>query len=575
MTNKLINTQKSSKVYLSLLKAFLNSKKIPLISPLFHENRFITDFKEKEELFNSFFAKQCSLIRNDSELPTSLTFYTNNRLSTVSFSHEDIGKIIQNLNPNKANGHDNISIRMLKICGSTIYRPLEIIFKEALSTGLFPSEWKKGSIVPIHKKGDKQVLKNYRPVSLLPICGKVFERLIFNEMFSFFLENNLVSPNHSGFKPGDSCINQLLSITHEIFQSFDEGFEGRSVFLDISKAFDKVWHKGLIFKLSQNGISGNLLDILSDFLGDRKQRAVLNGQKSTWENVNAGVAQGSILGTLLFLIYINDLSGDLSSKTKLFADDISLFNVAHDINISANELNNDLKKVSNWAFQWKMSFNPDPSKQAQEVIFSRKLKKVTHPPLVFNNANVSQRKSQKHLGIILDSKLTFEDHYKTVLSKTNRTIGLLRKLQDLLPREALITIYKAFVRPHLDYGDVLLDQAFNVSFHEKLESIQYNACLALTGTISGTSKEKLNQEVGLESLQLRRWYRKLCLFYKIFKNKSPAYLFNLIPARNTHYSLRTSDNIPCFNTKQFLQKFFLSIDYNRMEQIRSYSAKMR
>ena len=311
--------------------------------------------------------------------------------------------------------------------------------------GLFPSEWKKGNIVPIHKKGDKQVLKNYRPVSLLPICGKVFERLIFNEMFS--------------------------SITHEIFQSFDEGFEVRSVFLDISKAFDKVWHKGLIFTLSQNGISGNLLDILSDFLSDRKQRVVLNGQKSTWENVNAGVPQGSILGPLLFLIYINDLSGDLCSKTKLFPDDTSLFNVAHDINTSANELNNDLKKVSNWAFQWKMSFNPDPSKQTQEVNFSRKLKKVTHPPLVFNNANISQCKSQKHLGIILDSKLTFEDHYKTVLSETNRTIELLRILQNLLPREALTTIYKVFIRPHLDYGDVLFDQAFNASFHEKLESI--------------------------------------------------------------------------------------------------------
>ena len=119
-----------------------------------------------------------------------------------------------------------------------------------------------------------------------------------------------------------------------------------------------------------------------------------------------------------------------------------------------------------------MSFNPDPSKRAQEVIFSRKLKKVPLPPLVFNNANVSQCKSQKHLGITLDPKLTFEEHYKTVLSKTNRTIGLLLKLQNLLPREVLITIYKAFVRPHLDYGDVLFDQAFNSSSHEKLESIQ-------------------------------------------------------------------------------------------------------
>ena len=157
---------------------------------------------------------------------------------------------------------------------------------------------------------------------------------------------------------------------------------------------------------------------------------------------------------------------------------------------SENDLNHDLKKISNWAFQWKMSFNPDPSKQAQEVIFSRKLKNVSHPPLVFNNVNVSSCKSQKHLGILLDARLTFEEHYKTILSKTNRTIGLLRKLQSLLPRAALITIYKAFVRPHLDYGDVLYDQAFNASFHEKLESIQYNTCLALTGAIRALLKRK-------------------------------------------------------------------------------------
>ena len=208
---------------------------------------------------------------------------------------------------------------------------------------------------------------------MLQICGKIFERLIFNEIFSFLLENNLVSPNQSGFKCGDSCINQPFSITHEIFQSIDEGFKVRSAFLDTSNAFDKVWHKGLIFKLSQNCISGYLLDILSEFLSDRKQRVFLNGEKSTWENVNTGVSQVSILIPLLFLIYINDLSGDLLSKTKLFADDTSLVNVVHDINTSANELNNDLKKVSNWAFQWsfrwKMSFNPDPSKQTQEGYF--------------------------------------------------------------------------------------------------------------------------------------------------------------------------------------------------------------
>ena len=125
---------------------------------------------------------------------------------------------------------------MLKICGDTICKPIKLIFKQALTPSMFPSEWKKGNIVPCYKKGDKQNIKNYRPVSLLPICGKFFERLIFNEMFSFFLANQ------SGFKPGDFYINQLLSITNEIYSSFDDGFEVRSVFLDISKAFDKVWH---------------------------------------------------------------------------------------------------------------------------------------------------------------------------------------------------------------------------------------------------------------------------------------------------------------------------------------------
>ena len=181
---------------------------------------------------------------------------------------------------------------------------------------------------------------------MLPICGKILERLIFSEISRFLIENNFISSNQSGFNPGDSCINQLLSITHEICKSFDDGFEVRGVFLDISKAFDKVWHKGIIFKLQQNGISGKLLRVLSDFLKDRKQRVILNGQFSSWTSVNAGVPQGSILGPLLFLIYINDLADGLSSNSKLLADDTSLFSVIHDVDTSANELNNDLYQIN-------------------------------------------------------------------------------------------------------------------------------------------------------------------------------------------------------------------------------------
>ena len=163
-----------------------------------------------------------------------------------------------------------------------------------------------------------------------------------------------------------------------------------------------------------------------------------------------------------------------------------------------------------------MSFNRDPSKQVREVIFSRKIKKLLHPSLVYNNNNVLQTSSQKVLGVTLDVKLIFDKHLNNVLNKVDKTIGLLRKLQNLLSRSTLITIIRTlyFVWPHIDYGDILFDQTYNSYFHEKLELIQYNACLALAGAIRGSLKEKIYQELGSESLRVRRWYRKLCLSIK-------------------------------------------------------------
>ena len=163
--------------------------------------------------------------------------------------------------------HDMISIRMIKICETSICRPLKLIFQSSLESGKFPNEWKKANLVPVHKKDDKQILKNYRPIPLLLIARKIFERLLYGRMFEFFVENNLIFKYQPGFRPGDSCINQLLSITHEIYQSFDDSLEVRAVFLDISKAFDKFRHKGLIFKLKQNGIPDK---VFTDFLSFRK-----------------------------------------------------------------------------------------------------------------------------------------------------------------------------------------------------------------------------------------------------------------------------------------------------------------
>ena len=217
--------------------------------------------------------------------------------------------------------------RMLELCRTSTCKPLKIIFNQCLQTGRLPNDWKK-NVIPVFKKGDKQILKNYRPISLVPVCGKILEKLIFNKAFKFFTENYLISLIRSGFKPGNSCINQLWPITHDTYKPFDCGKEVRDVFLDVLKAFDKVWYDAIIFKLEQNGISGNLHKTLHDFLINIKQRVVLNGQVYSWSNVKAGVPQGLILGPLLFLVYVNDLAKGLSSNAELFADDTSLFSVS-------------------------------------------------------------------------------------------------------------------------------------------------------------------------------------------------------------------------------------------------------
>ena len=192
----------------------------------------------------------------DSELPPDM-FHTDQRLENVNFDEGKLLSFIRALNVNKAHGWDEISIRMVKMCGESLVKPLINIFSHSLQSGKFPSDWKKANIVPVYKKGDKSIVKNYRPVSLLPIFSKLFEKCIYDTLYSYFEFKSLFSSCQSGFRKGDSCIAQLLSITHDIFKGFDANppLDTRGIFLDISKAFDRVWHNGLIFKLRSYGVS--------------------------------------------------------------------------------------------------------------------------------------------------------------------------------------------------------------------------------------------------------------------------------------------------------------------------------
>ena len=216
--------------------------------------------------------------------------------------------------------------------------------------------------------------------------------------------------------------------------------------------------------------------MITSILENRFQRVVLNGQISSWEPVLAGIPQGFVLGPLFFLIYINDLSKNLSSNNKLFADDTYIFSTVKNVNLSTDQLNSDVEKISNWPYQWKKSFNPDPKKQAQEVIFSRKRLKDCLPSVFFYDTIVEHSTSQKHLGIQLDEKLDFNAHIKEKISKTYRGIGIIKKLQSKLPRNVLLTIYKSFIRPHLGYGDIVFDQATNDPFCKKTGKRSVQCC---------------------------------------------------------------------------------------------------
>ena len=329
------------------------------------------------------------------------------------------------------------------MCNESLLRPLSIIFCNSLKSFIYPTTWKKANIIPAHKKGDKQYVNNYRPVLLLPVFGKIFEKLIFNEIYSFLDREKLLNTNQSGFWPFDSCVNQLLTITQEIFSAFDcnSSLEICLIFLDISKAFDKVWHEGLLYKLKSFGISGNLLNLIKHYLTDRSQRVLLNGQCSNWQPILVGVPQGSILGPSFFLIYINNVPGGLKSNVKLFADDTSFFSIVKSKEESTSNLTNDLDMISKWAYNWKVSFNPDPNKPTQEVLFSRKNSNITYPIIYFNNVQVQRANQQKHSGITLDEKLNLKKQIDKVLTTTSKGIAVIKRLRNTLPRKSLITIY--------------------------------------------------------------------------------------------------------------------------------------
>ena len=525
-----------------MTKLLLKESSEPEVQPIYFNGKYHDDAKDKADILNIFFHNQSMVDDSNCSLPDDdLNMDPNHLLSDINITIDDVKDALKILDSNKDVGPDLIHGRILKECQEQLAKPLCQLFKKSLSLKKFPSDWKLANVIPIYKKDDRADPKNYRPISLLSILGKVFERIVFKYVHNFFLENQFIISAQSGFTAGDSTTNQLIDIYNSFCKALDEGKEIRAVFCDISKAFDKVWHRGLIYKLQKAGISGSLLAWFENYLSHRKQRVVISGQCSEFIDVQAGVPQGSILGPLLFLVYINDIIKDVQSNIKLFADDTSLSLIVSDPFETANIINNDLDRIHKWAETWLVKFNPS---KTVSLLISRKTQQQFHPLLQMNNIPIKEVESHKHLGVIFNNKGTWSEHIKDIGTKAWKRLNIMRKFKFILDRSSLQKIYFTFIRPLLEYSNIVWDNC-TLQETEELEKIQLEAARIVTGTTKLVSLRELYKETGWEKLEVRRKKHKLTKFYSIITGQSPDYLQEHIPqlvSQTSDHNLRNSND---------------------------------
>ena len=524
------------------VKSNNNSSPIPPLNSfsVTGQDNYCFSLEEKADLLNRYFTSISTVNDDNASLP-AFEYKCQNRLSRIVCTSNEIEILVGLLNPNKATGPDEISNKMLKAVAKEISIPLNILFNRSFMEGKFSDIWKISNVIPLPKKGDSSDPSNFRPVSLLSNISKIQERIVFKHIYNFLMENDLLYKYQSGFLPNHSTTYQLIDIYHHICQTYDNNQFSCMVFCDVSKAFDRVWHKGLIFKLKQLGLEGELLQWVSDYLSDRKQKVVIRNCSSSLRSVNAGVPQGSVLGPLLFLVYINDISESLLSLTRLFADDSSLFYSATNINDIEGIINHDLRILVRWAAKWLINFNP---LKTEAILFTLRL--LEHlPNITFDGTPIRFVEEHKHLGLTLSSNGQWHSHIDNIITSASKVLGIMRKLKFSFSRTALNQIFLSYILPILEYSCIVWDGCTTQNTNS-LQRIQNEAARLVTGLTRSVSLENLYRECGWVSLEERRKQQKLILMYKSVNGIVPPYISDIIPPlvrETTDYPLRNQNNI--------------------------------
>ena len=430
-------------------------------------------------------------------------------LSEIILTREAVKDKLSKLDPSKATGPDNIPSIVLKALSEELSLPLLILFNKSLSEGHVPNAWKTAEVTAIFKKGERCSPSNYRPVSLTCIACKVLESLITDQIRQYFDENDFFSKCQHGFRKSRSCITQLLEVMNNLTTLIDNNEAIDIIYLDFRKAFDTVPHARLINKLKAYGIEGSLLQWISSFLSQRKQRVRVNAAHSDFSPVTSGIPQGSILGPLLFIIFINDLPDCVQSICEIFADDTKIFGPSTKHSV----LQADLLKLMEWSAIWQLYFNITKCSALY-------IGKNNERHVYYTDANKTNKldttTQEKDLGVIFTENLKFDEHINNAVKKANKMVGLIRRSFEYLDANMFLKLYKAIVRPHLEYANVIWHPILQ---RQKiiLEKVQRRATKIVPG-LKNLSYEDRLISLNLPSIKFRQTRGDLIQTYKIINS---------------------------------------------------------
>ena len=426
------------------------------ITQLIINGKIIDNPKDVANQLNDFFVNVGPL--TESSIPRSENISPNKFLKKrnqfdfflAHVSHDEVFKIINTLQ-NKSAGPASIPVKLLKLIPDLIIIPLCNIINLSFVSGSFPDPLKIAKVIPIHKNGSTQDMSNYRPISLLSIFDKIMEKIMHKRLYKFLELNNILYSKQFGLRKNNSTIDALIKITDKIRESVDKGKYGCGIFIDLRKAFDTVNHNILLLKMEHYGVRGPSLQWFRSYLSERKQYVYINGECSELKQISCGVPQGSVLGPLLFLIYINDLP-NISKKLDLylFADDTNIYYEDKSLENLEIRVNKELKNLYLWLSVNRLVLNIEKTNFVIFHPFNKPLKyNVT---ILIHKKAITEKKSIKYLGILIDSTLSWKDHITNLSKKLSRTVGILYKLRPFVNLKIMKDIYYALFYSHLVYG---------------------------------------------------------------------------------------------------------------------------